>query len=64
MFFAKWRLIMMKPINDMTDEEVIEELSGYKSSADIDLTDIKKARHLLHILRATFAIEDDDEDDI
>ena len=54
---------MMKPINEMTDEEVIEELSGYKSSADIDLTDIKKARHLLHILRATFAIEDDDDED-
>lgn len=55
----------MKPVNEMSDEEVIEELSGYKSSVEIDLTDIKKARHLLHLLRVTFAIEDeDDEDDI
>ena len=54
----------MKPINEMTDEEVLEELSAYKSSVEIDLTDIKKARHLLHLLRTTFDIEDDDEDDI
>lgn len=52
----------MKPINEMTDEEVIEELSGYKSSSDIDLTDIKKARHLLHLLRTTFKIEDEEND--
>lgn len=54
----------MKPINEMTDEEVFEELSSYKSSVEIDLTDIKKARHLLHLLRTTFEIDEDEENDI
>lgn len=41
MFFAKWRLIKMKPINEMTDEEVLEELSTFQPSEEINLNDME-----------------------
>lgn len=54
----------MKPVDEMSDEEVIEELSNYRSSVVIDITGIKKARELLKILRAAFSIEGDENEDI
>ena len=31
----------MKPINEMTDEEVLEELSTFQPSAEINLNDME-----------------------
>lgn len=51
---------MMKPINEMTDEEVIEELSTFQTSAVINLKDMEEARKVLHMFRTVMSLSDDE----
>ena len=52
----------MKPINEMTDEEVLEELSTFQTSAKIDFQDMEEVRNALDMFRAAMSLFDDEDD--